>query len=338
MGRSSTYVGRLAPSPTGYLHLGNARTFLLTWLHARASAGRLILRLEDLNYPRIDAATIRGTYEDLAWLGLDWDDAPIGANDASAIDNPPGDDPFVQRDRYAAGVYAASLRRLQAAGLVEPCTCTRKDMIAALDAPHEGDEMPYANRCRGRWRDAAEAEAVSGRVPALRFRVSPGISRIDDGIAGPHELDLASWSGDFVLQTRPDRLPSYHLAVVTDDIEMGVTHIIRGADLLPSAHRHAAIYRALGATLPTWSHVPLLRDEGGRRLAKRDGDTRIAHLRELGIPPTRVIGWLAHSLGLRDRPGESTARELLPKFDLARVPRTDAVVTAADRRYLGLAT
>ena len=166
--------------------------------------------------------------------------------------------------------------------------------------------------------------------------MADGETTIEDGLAGPHTLNLKEWSGDFVLRTRPDGLPSYHLAVVADDIAMGVTHVIRGRDLLPSAHRHVAIYRALGATPPRYFHVPLVRDEGGRRLAKRDGDTRIAHLRDQGVPSERLVGWLAWTLGLSTTVAEGSAESFVDWFDLAKVPRQDYVVTARDRRLLGL--
>ncbi len=326
------YVGRLAPSPTGYLHLGNARTFLVTWLRARQAGGTLIMRMEDLNYPRVQQETVRESYEDLRWLGLDWDYGPPDSQPLKSV-APHGS--YVQSER--SDVYRRYLDKLAAQDLVYPCTCTRKDILAALDAPHDGEEPRYPNTCRGRWNSRAEAQAQSGRNAALRMRVEPGESTFVDLFHGPHTVDLYESSGDFVVSTRLDQLPSYHLAVVSDDIEMGVTEVVRGADLLPTTHRHLLLYRAFGMAPPNYYHLPLMRDTAGRRLAKRDGDTRIAHLRKQGIPAERVLGWLAYTLGQQSTPSDLTVESLQAQFDPTRIPRNEIHLTTADRTHLGLA-
>lgn len=314
---SSTIVGRLAPSPTGHLHLGHARSFLVAWWHARARGGRIVLRIEDLDVERVKPGMIDATIEDLTWLGLDWDGAPIVQSEGRAhID--------------------AAADALLARGLAYPCTCTRKEVQAAASAPHAGDATTrYPGTCRGRWRTLAEAERATGRSACLRFVVREGPVAIEDGIHGPRTYDVAHDVGDFPIQRRAGS-PAYQLAVVVDDARQGVTEIVRGDDLLESSARQALLQEALGLPRPRWWHLPLVVDEAGRRYAKRSDDIALAHLRAIGTRPERVVGWVARRSGVASEP-EVKASEVLSRFAMERVPREPVRVERADLGELGIA-
>ena len=313
---STTSVGRLAPSPTGHLHLGHAHSFLLAWWHARSRGGRIVLRLEDLDYERVKPELLEATLEDLRWLGLDWDG-----------------EPYVQSSGVADIDAAAA--SLLARGLAYPCTCTRKEVQAALSAPHGGESAAiYPGICRGKYPTLADAERASGRPAALRFMVPDVIVRISDGVQGEHEFDAPTALGDFPILRRLG-MPAYQLAVVVDDARQGVTEIVRGADLLESAARQWLLHEALGYWHPRWWHVPLVTDESGRRLAKRQGDVSLARLRAAGTDPRQIVSWVAGSAGL-DVPPRVHARELVPRFDMARLPRSEVRITRSDLARLGL--
>ncbi len=294
-------VGRLAPSPTGALHLGNARTFLLAWLSVRSRGGTLLLRIEDIDGPRVKPGASEQALADLRWLGLDWDGEPSWQS---------------QRLR----LYRAAAERLVQQGLAYACVCTRKEVEEAASAPHEsGDDGPvYPGTCRGRFADVAAARAASGREPALRFRVEVGEVPFADGFRGPQRGAIA---GDFVVQKR-DGGPAYQLAVVVDDCAQGVTEVLRADDLLPSTPRQLLLYRALGLEAPAFAHVPLVVGGDGLRLAKRHGDTSLQHLRARGVAAEAVVGYLAFLSGLRARGAHCRPHELLPGFTLAPLPRT----------------
>ncbi len=295
-------VGRLAPSPTGAQHVGNARTYLLAWLSIRSRGGRLILRMEDIDSPRVKRGADRQAIDDLRWLGLDWDEGP-----------------YVQTERLA--LYRTALDRLNVAERVYPCACSRSDIAAAASAPHAGQEGPiYPGTCAGRTASDAEALARAGVPFAWRFRTSDKLRTIDDLVAGQQSCDVARDLGDFVVG-KCDSTPAYQLAVVVDDAAMGVTEVLRGDDLLPSAFRQLELYEALGAAPPVFAHVPLVIGTDGRRLAKRHGDTRLAALRELGISPERLVGVLAWSCGLAVSPEPCRASDLLPGFSLSQLPK-----------------
>ena len=292
-------VGRLAPSPTGALHLGNARTFLLAWLSVRSQGGTLLLRVEDIDGPRVKSDTVAGTLADLRWLGLDWDGEPV-----------------LQSDRLS--LYASAAERLRAAGLAYPCVCSRREVEEAASAPHADDEGPaYPGTCRGRFVDRAAAHAATGREAALRFRVDEVAVPFVDGCRGPQRGCV---HGDFVVQKR-DGGPAYQLAVVVDDAAQGVTEVVRADDLLPSTPRQLLLYRALGLTPPRFVHVPLVVGADGRRLAKRHGDTSLRHLRAAGVEPEAVVGYLASLSGLGPPGGRARPAELLSAFAWRRVPR-----------------
>lgn len=315
-----TECGRLAPTPSGYLHLGNARSFLLAWLWARSAGGRVILRIEDLDMPRCRPEYRAAALADLAWLGLDWDAG--GEPVPGALD---------QGTRIE--LYRQHLHRLAAAGLAYPCVCTRKDIEEASSAPHGDDGPVYPGTCRGRFANAEAARQASGRAPAWRFRWEGAPVCFHDELQGEVAADPAAL-GDFVLWRRDD-LPAYQLAVAVDDALQGVTQVLRGRDLLLSTARQLALYRALGLPAPArWAHVPFVQEAGGRRMAKREGDLALRALREQGADPARVTGLLAFSAGLLPAPAPIQPRDLLATFDLRRVARADYALQPQDLAWL----
>ena len=300
-------VGRLAPSPTGAQHVGNARTYLLAWLSIRSRGGRLILRIEDIDSPRVKAGAAQQAIDDLRWLGLDWDEGPdIGGPQA----------PYVQTQRIDS--YREALSRLQYAR-VYPCTCTRSDIEAAASAPHvEHEGAIYPGTCAGR--SALDAVPLGDQPFAWRFRTTDRVVEFDDRVAGRQRANVRRDLGDFVVG-KMDGSVAYQLAVVCDDHAMGVTEVLRGDDLLPSTFRQLELYAEFGWTPPAFAHVPLVVGPDGRRLAKRHGDTRLATLRQQGVSAEQLIGLLAWSCGLRTTREPITARELVSEFDLCRVTR-----------------
>lgn len=299
-------VGRLAPSPTGALHLGNVRTFMIAWLRSRAAGGRVILRIEDLDHPRDKPGAAAQAVEDLRWLGFDWDEE------------------YVQSERI--GLYRDALDRLLAAGLAYPCVCSRRDVAAAQSAPHAGEQLRYPGTCRGRFASWAEAAAAKGGAPCWRFRTPPdAVVTFDDVFAGRFSQDVASALGDFPL-ARDKNGAGYTLAVVVDDAAMGVTDVVRGDDLLPATPAQMLVQRALGLPEPAYCHVPLVVGPDGLRLAKRHGDTRIASFRREGMRPEAVIGRLAATCGWAEPDEQLSLVDLLPRFDLATVPRAPIMI------------
>jgi len=307
--------GRCAPSPTGDLHLGNASTALLAWLSVRARGGTFVIRMEDLDGPRVVPGAAERVLEDLAWLGLDWEEGPdVGGPGA----------PYEQSLRMS--LYRDAFERLRAEGLVYPCFCSRKDIASAASAPQEpGDEVRYPGICRAL--DPAEAarRIESGRAHAWRFRVEgENALSFEDLVRGRCDGPAP---GDFVVR-RADGTPAYQLAVVVDDAAMAITEVVRGDDLLPSAARQLLLYRALGLAPPAFGHVPLLLGPDGVRLSKRHAGTAIRELREAGLAAERIVGRLAQLLGLRPAPTPVRPSALAASFSLAGLSPAPGGITS----------
>ena len=310
------HVTRLAPSPTGALHLGNARTFVVNWLLARQRGWRVLMRVEDLDGPRTKKGAAEQALDELRWLALDWAEPPV-----------------YQSARHDA--YAAALRQLIDAGWAYPCTCSRKDVQLAAGAPHAEDATgAYPGTCRGRYESAEAATTATGRPVAWRLRVPDEPVAFTDEFAGPQTHDLRASCGDFVIH-RNEGLAGYQLAVVVDDADAGVDAIVRGDDLLESAARQIHLRRLLGLAgeVGYW-HLPLVVGEDGRRLAKRHGDTRLSHYRAAGCPPQRILGLLGYWSGLLDRRREADLPELLARFDIGRLSAAPIVFTRDDSDFL----
>jgi len=261
------YRGRLAPSPTGYLHLGHARTFWLAQQRARAQGGALILRSEDLDAARVRPEFVAAMYEDLRWFGLEWSEGPD-------VGGPHG--PYAQSVRMER--YYAALAQLRAGNFIYPCACSRKDIQAAITAPHAADdEVLYPGTCRN------QVVADAGRPVNWRFRVPDGaeVTFVDHHFGG-QKFTAGRDFADFVVW-RADGVPAYQLACVVDEAAMRITEVVRGADLLVSTARQLLLYRALGLTPPEFFHCELVRDESGQRLAKRHDALSLRTLRKQGI-------------------------------------------------------
>lgn len=304
--------GRLAPSPTGFLHLGNAWAFWAAWASARASSGELVLRLEDIDPARAKPEYAQALVQDLAWLGLDWDYGPDTAENG---------DRFQQSARGAA--YADALRFLEAKGLVYPCYCTRKELREIAGAPHVDDAgAPYPGTCRALTRAEREAFERAGRRHSLRL-LCPEESgwAFDDMVMGPQRMTLHASGGDFALR-RSDGVYAYQLAVVVDDLAMGVTEVVRGNDILVSTPRQLYLYSLFGGEQPRYAHLPLVTDDAGERLAKRHASLTLGSLREAGVRAETVLGWLAFASGLRPEFTPLYARESIAGFAFEKIRAT----------------
>jgi len=298
-------VGRLAPSPTGLLHLGNAWAFFAAWFLCRREHGHLLLRLEDIDPERSRKDYAERLVEDLRWLGLHWDSGYATPTDGTA---------YMQSARLP--IYAQGLARLQAQGLVYPCFCSRDQVRRIVGAPHIDDRgAPYPGTCRELDADTLARYAAAGRKSAMRFRIPDGSAAIfhfEDTIYGSQCMNLADCGGDFAVQ-RSDGVFAYQWAVSVDDAAMGVTQVVRGRDILPSTPRQLALLRCLAASslVPEYAHVPLLCDAEGKRLAKRHKSLTLAYMREAGCTAPEILGYIAHILGLISRYTPMSAEHLL---------------------------
>jgi len=306
--------GRYAPSPTGALHVGNARTALLAWLQIRALGGTFVMRVEDLDRARNVKGGVEALLADLRWLGLDWDEGPEPVGGPCA--------PYEQSRREA--VYEEALARLAERGRIFECFCSRQELAAAASAPHgpQDDGPRYPGTCLRLGAAGLAPKRAYGRKAALRFAAAPGPVTFEDGLRGPVAIDVSQTVGDFVVR-RADGIHAYQLAVAVDDALMGITHVLRGDDLLASTPRQLQLLEALGLPAPRYFHVPLMVGADGQRLSKRRGDVNLAWLREHGVRPQRLVAELARTCGLTDA-REIEPRELVPGFDLEKIAREPA--------------
>ena len=309
-----TAVGRFAPSPSGRIHLGNILCCLLPWLSVRQKGGRVLLRIEDLDTARCPRRYSEQMLEDLHWLGLDWDEGP-------EVSGP--QEPYYQSERTA--LYETALQKLTDLGLVYPCFCTRAELHAA-SAPHREDgQVLYAGTCRNLTGEQI-AEKSRVRAPALRLRVPDEAWSFTDGHMGHYCENPARDCGDFLLR-RSDGMFAYQLAVVLDDAAMGVTEVVRGADLLDSTPRQLYLYHLLGLEPPSFIHFPLLLTADGRRLSKRNADAGLDDLRPR-FSPEEILGRLAYLAGFNPDMAPKSAEELVKEFDWNKVPQADIRIPA----------
>lgn len=304
--RTVSYRGRFAPSPTGDLHLGSAATAMFAAAFARRARGQLILRVEDLDPPRVVAGAEASQLADLDWLGIRFDEQP-GASRSH------GTGPFRQSERLP--LYQAALDELARRDLVYLCDCSRAEIARAASAPHAGEEGPvYPGTCRA----YGLAPRAFRRPPAVRLRTPPGETVVDDGADGFVE-DVARAAGDFVLR-RGDGVFAYQLAVVVDDVTMGIREVVRGWDLRSSAARQVLLARLLGAPAPRYVHVGLLVNDAGVRLSKRDGGSTVREVREAGRSPAELLRALARAYGFSIAP-ETEAHEVVAALSEMVDPR-----------------
>ena len=300
-------VGRFAPSPSGYLHLGNLLAMLLAWLDARSQGGEILFRMEDLDPGRSKPAFRDAMAEDLRWLGLDWDRGW------------PEEPDYAQSRRTA--LYEDAFRELEGRGLVYPCWCSRSERLAAASAPHPGEQQRDPGcRCARLSRREREERLLSASPPAWKLRAPDRIVTVEDGHFGTVARNLAREDGDCIIRRR-DGVYAYQLAVSVDDAAMGVTRVVRGRDLLFSAPRQAWLIETLGGTAPSYCHAPLLTDGTGK-LSKRLGSLSTQELRKTHTGAA-VTGYLAWRCGLLERWEPITPRELLPLFDWEKISRSD---------------
>ena len=272
--------GRYAPTPSGDLHLGNARTAIIAWLHARATGDQIGLRIDDLDVDRCSEEFEFRQLEDLAWLGLTWDGEIVHQSERLPL-------------------YDAAVGQLRDAGLVYPCFCSRAEIKASASAPHGATEAIYPGTCRTLTADEATERVARGDRHALRLAVPAGIERFHDFVHGDVAIDVAATAGDLVL-VRSDGVIGYQLACAVDDAQPGITSVVRGDDLLASAAFQRVIMRLLDLEPPNYGHVPLMLGDDGTRLAKRHGSIALRDHREHGAAPEDIVGMLAGMFAIGD--------------------------------------
>jgi len=304
---------RLAPSPTGALHLGNARTFLINWALARQNNWQIVLRIEDLDSPRVKPWAKQQAVDDLQWLQMDWDtNAGLQLDDLTP--------------------YKQAMSMLREKHLIYPCRCTRKEVVEAQSAPHIDDhELCYPGTCR-----PVDFSTICEDQPDAAWRVVTQDQPISytDAFAGEQSHNVSQQVGNFVIATKAG-LPAYQLAVVVDDARQGVTDIVRGDDLLRSASRQLWLYQCLELTpLPTYWHLPLVLGPDGRRLAKRHGDTRLSYYREMGTSAEKIIGLIATWSGVHSTRVPMSAMEFKERFDITKLSHDPVTFTDEDDQWL----
>lgn len=311
MPRISSQITRLAPSPTGALHLGNARTFVINWILARREGWSIVLRIEDLDGPRVKPQAIEQTLQILTWLGLDWDAGP-----------------FIQSQDLEP--HAQAMDKLARSASAYPCALSRTEIAAAASAPNAGDApTPIATRPR-----PIPHARFEDRQSNWRFAIPNRDITIPDTFAGTITINPAREAGDFVIWTKRGT-PAYQLAVVVDDARQGITQVVRGDDLLPSAARQVLLYEALGLLpIPTYTHLSLVLGPDGRRLAKRHGDSRLTAYQDKGVRVDRVLGLLAH-WSLPDHPRlPIDMTEFAQRLRLDTMPKRPPTFTPEDDAWL----
>ncbi len=312
---TTTPTTRLAPSPTGALHLGNARTFLINWALAVQNNWHIVLRIDDLDTPRTKSGADQQAIEDLTWLGMNWHTGPVYQSDDLAP-------------------YHDALTALAARALIYPCTATRNEILAAASAPHSDEhEIHYPAINRPPSPAPFTFKPVTDQNTAYRLIVPDTPTPFTDTRLGPQSVNVQQQVGDFVVAAKSG-LPAYQLATVVDDARQNITHIVRGDDLLRSTARQLILYHALNLQpIPTYTHLPLVLGPDGRRLAKRHGDTRIAFYRDRGVPPQRLLGLLAEYCGIGPR-APLTPQDFASRFDIAKLPTDPITFTDRDHRWL----
>lgn len=298
--------GRFAPSPTGRMHLGNVYSALIAWLSARSQGGEFVLRIENIDQQRSRKEYAMQIDADLRWLGIDWDER------------------YVQSERFA--LYEDALKNIEHQGITYPCYCTRADILAT-QAPHESDgRVVYKGTCRPDRVGTIDitSKLQAGRRAATRVMVPDEDVTFVDGHYGAHTVNLAKQCGDFILR-RADGAWAYQLAVVVDDALMGVTEVVRGRDLLLSVPQQQFLFSLLGYEAPKYAHIPLLCNEAGQRLSKRDKSLDLGALRERHSAE-QLLGILAEHAGIIDRAEPITAKDLIPLFSWDRVPQFDIIL------------
>lgn len=310
-------ITRLAPSPTGALHLGNAFSFVINWAMARKHNWHIALRIEDLDTPRIKPGVIEQTIATLQWLGLDWDSGPT--TQANQLDR-----------------YSHAMEKLARSSLIYPCELTRSQIELASTAPHSGDPDQHEIRLDASLRPNSFPTRFHDSGTNWRILTSPERISFTDIHMGPQSFDLDQLIGDFVVWTKRGT-PSYQLAVVVDDSDTGVTQVVRGNDLLDSAARQLMLYRALEiGPEPIYTHLPLIRGADGRRLAKRHGDTRIDSYINFGTSPEQIIGLLAFWSGITQQRSPMSTQEFKERFSLDTLGTDDIIFTPEDDAWLRL--
>ena len=298
-------VGRFAPTPSGRMHLGNVFAALMAWLSVRSRGGSLVLRMEDLDTQRTSSDFAQTLRQDLLWLGLDWDEE-------------------TQPQSQRSHIYRQYFDRLEDLGLLYPCYCTRSQ-LHSVNAPHLADgTYVYPGTCRNL---TEEEKRAFSRLPAWRVRVTDQLWQVDDLLQGTYRENLATDCGDFVVR-RADGVYVYQLAVTVDDALAGVTEVVRGVDLLSSSPRQMYLQSLFGFPHPTYGHVPLLMAPDGRRLSKRDRDLDLGILRQR-MKPEELIGSLACTAGLLDKPQAISARELVGEFSWQKLKKDNIRIDAA---------